>query len=184
MHRVRPYHLLPFAWIATPGEYWQSADNVRWLRASQHLLQSFAACGGVRIVMAGTCAEYDWSRAARRRAVSSHDAAWRMRTEGVPRTITPSSKIPIAFGACLRFTARQKISAPLGWCSFGLGPRPNIRSAWSRQAIRSPAASRERRWHCAAEQSGAGVLAREEDLAEAFAQPLHSAVEGPVNIGS
>ena len=60
---VRPTHLLHFAWIATPGEYWRSAENYRWLAASTHLLDAFQAGGGVRAVMAGSCAEYDWSRA-------------------------------------------------------------------------------------------------------------------------
>ena len=59
---IRPTHLLHFAWIATPGLYWNSAENYRWLAASHHLLRSFHAGGGVRAVMAGSCAEYDWSR--------------------------------------------------------------------------------------------------------------------------
>ncbi len=59
---VRPTHLLHFAWIATPGLYWNSAENHRWLAASRHLLRCFGARGGVRAVMAGSCAEYDWSR--------------------------------------------------------------------------------------------------------------------------
>lgn len=58
---VRPTHLLHLAWIATPGVFWESADNWRWLRASQELLLTFARAGGVRAVTAGTCAEYDWT---------------------------------------------------------------------------------------------------------------------------
>src|ERR1700683_2053746 len=61
--RVAPSHLLHFAWIATPGIYWHSADNFRWLAASQNLLQGFRALGGVRAGMAGSCVEYDWSKA-------------------------------------------------------------------------------------------------------------------------
>ena len=60
---VRATHLLHFAWIATPGEYTASADNYRWLAASTHLLKVFRRRGGIRAVMAGSCAEYDWSRA-------------------------------------------------------------------------------------------------------------------------
>jgi nucleoside-diphosphate-sugar epimerase len=62
MNEVRPSHLLHFAWIATPGVYWTSAENFRWLAASEHLLRSFHAHGGSRVMMAGSCAEYDWSR--------------------------------------------------------------------------------------------------------------------------
>lgn len=58
---VRPTHLLHLAWVATPGVFWESADNWRWLRASQELLLAFARCGGTRAVTAGTCAEYDWT---------------------------------------------------------------------------------------------------------------------------
>src|SRR6202034_4267697 len=41
LRRVAPTHLLLFAWIATPGIYWQSPDNFRWLAASQNLLRGF-----------------------------------------------------------------------------------------------------------------------------------------------
>jgi nucleoside-diphosphate-sugar epimerase len=60
MARVKPSHLLHFAWVTTPGSYWTSAENLRWVRASLDLLEAFAKNGGRRAVMAGTCAEYDW----------------------------------------------------------------------------------------------------------------------------
>ncbi len=60
---VRPTHLLHLAWMATPGQYWTSPDNERWLAASKALIAEFVRCGGERIVVAGTCAEYDWSQA-------------------------------------------------------------------------------------------------------------------------
>src|ERR1700722_9511617 len=63
MHGVMATHLLHFAWIATPGVYLTSTDNFRWLTASQVLLRGFRSQGGIRAVMAGSCAEYDWSRA-------------------------------------------------------------------------------------------------------------------------
>jgi len=58
---VRPTHLLHFAWIAQPGVYWKSPENFLWLEASAYLLRRFQAAGGQRVVMAGSCAEYDWS---------------------------------------------------------------------------------------------------------------------------
>ena len=60
---VRPTHLLHLAWIATPGAYWASPENHCWVEASKVLLTAFAECGGARAVVAGTCAEYDWSAA-------------------------------------------------------------------------------------------------------------------------
>jgi nucleoside-diphosphate-sugar epimerase len=58
---IRPTHLLHLAWIATPGVYWTSSENHRWVAASKHLLGSFAKCGGLRAVITGSCAEYDWT---------------------------------------------------------------------------------------------------------------------------
>jgi nucleoside-diphosphate-sugar epimerase len=57
---VHPTHLLHFAWYAKPGEYWASIENVRWVESSLHLLRVFQKTGGTRVVMAGTCAEYNW----------------------------------------------------------------------------------------------------------------------------
>ena len=58
---VRPSHLLHFAWYATPGRYWIAPENLQWVQASLGLLQAFTHAGGRRVVMAGTCAEYDWN---------------------------------------------------------------------------------------------------------------------------
>lgn len=60
MTAVRPTHLLHFAWYAEPGKFWQSSENFRWLEASIALLRHFSEQGGQRVVMAGSCAEYDW----------------------------------------------------------------------------------------------------------------------------
>lgn len=61
LKEIRPSHLLHFAWYAIPGLYWTSNENLRWLEASQHLIQEFRSRGGKRLVSAGTCAQYDWS---------------------------------------------------------------------------------------------------------------------------
>jgi nucleoside-diphosphate-sugar epimerase len=61
MTEIRPSHLLHFAWCVTPGAFWTSPDNVRWLQASLDLVAAFLDCGGQRSVIAGTCAEYDWT---------------------------------------------------------------------------------------------------------------------------
>ena len=61
MASVRPTHLLHFAWNSTPGKFWTSPDNLSWCAASLGLLRAFADNGGRRVVVAGSCAEYDWS---------------------------------------------------------------------------------------------------------------------------
>ncbi|MBB6123745.1 NAD-dependent epimerase/dehydratase family protein [Sphingobium subterraneum] len=59
--RVRPTHLLHLAWNAQPGKFWTAANNLDWCGASLELIRSFHAAGGQRAVLAGSCAEYDWS---------------------------------------------------------------------------------------------------------------------------
>jgi nucleoside-diphosphate-sugar epimerase len=57
---VKPSHLLHFAWFVEHGRFWNAPENLDWVKASLNLLQNFADGGGRRVVMAGTCAEYDW----------------------------------------------------------------------------------------------------------------------------
>lgn len=52
--------LIHVAWYTEPGAYWNSIENLRWMSASLRLIDAFIAGGGKRIVVAGTCAEYDW----------------------------------------------------------------------------------------------------------------------------
>jgi nucleoside-diphosphate-sugar epimerase len=59
---VEPEILIHLAWYAEHGKFWSSVENVRWVEASLALLRAFAAAGGRRVVMAGSCAEYEWSR--------------------------------------------------------------------------------------------------------------------------
>lgn len=54
-------HLLHLAWYTEHGKYWTSPLNLRWVNASTQLIEVFCQAGGQRVVMAGTCAEYDWS---------------------------------------------------------------------------------------------------------------------------
>jgi len=63
LRAVRPSHLLHFAWYAVPGKFWTAPENHAWVEASLHLLRGFAAAGGRRAVVAGSCAEYDWAHA-------------------------------------------------------------------------------------------------------------------------
>lgn len=58
---VRPTHLLHLAWTATPGRFWTDPDNLDWSAATLSLFSAFAAQGGKRAVMAGSCAEYAWT---------------------------------------------------------------------------------------------------------------------------
>lgn len=54
-------HLLHLAWYTEHGLYWNSSLNLRWVDATVKLVEAFCQSGGQRVVVAGTCAEYDWS---------------------------------------------------------------------------------------------------------------------------
>ncbi len=54
-------HLLHLAWYAEHGKYWSSPLNLRWVEATTRLVEAFCHAGGRQVVVAGTCAEYDWS---------------------------------------------------------------------------------------------------------------------------
>lgn len=55
---IRPTHLLHCAWIATPGVYLASPENIAWLSSSIELFEAFGAAGGQRLVAVGSSAEY------------------------------------------------------------------------------------------------------------------------------
>lgn len=59
---VSPTHLLHLAWYAKPKEYWTSPLNIDWIYSSIYLLNTFIKAKGKRAVVAGSCAEYDWSQ--------------------------------------------------------------------------------------------------------------------------
>ena len=59
---VAPETLVHLAWFAEHGAFWTSPENLSWVQASLSLLRAFQAAGGRRAVLAGTCAEYEWSR--------------------------------------------------------------------------------------------------------------------------
>jgi nucleoside-diphosphate-sugar epimerase len=65
VERVAPTHLLHLAWYTEHGAFWTSSANVAWVEASLRLLAAFVEGGGERAVLAGTCAEYDWSEGGR-----------------------------------------------------------------------------------------------------------------------
>lgn len=53
-------HLLHCAWYAEHGMFWTSLANNRWVEASVKLAEAFCSHGGQKVVMVGSCAEYDW----------------------------------------------------------------------------------------------------------------------------
>jgi len=167
---VRPTHLLHLAWIATPGVYWTSPENHRWVVASRHLLGAFAECGGRRAVVAGTCAEYDWSAAG---ACRESD------TPTHPATVYGRCKNELRAWAG-EFGRRAGVSIAHARLFFLYGPGEH-------PARLVPSVARALLAGEAAECS-AGTQERDflhtDDLADALVTLLQGDLSGPVNIGS
>ena len=58
---ARATHLLHVAWYVEHGKYWTSPLNLRWAESTVRLVELFCSLGGRKVVVAGTCAEYDWT---------------------------------------------------------------------------------------------------------------------------
>jgi nucleoside-diphosphate-sugar epimerase len=54
-------HLLHLAWTTEHGRYWEDPANRDWVAATARLIEAFVQAGGERVVLAGSCAQYDWS---------------------------------------------------------------------------------------------------------------------------
>lgn len=53
--------LIHLAWYTEHEKYWTSPINLRWVEATTRLVEAFCAAGGKKVLLSGTCAEYDWS---------------------------------------------------------------------------------------------------------------------------
>jgi nucleoside-diphosphate-sugar epimerase len=175
LERAAPTHLLHFAWIATPGVYWHSPENFRWLAASEHLLHRFRAFGGVRALMAGSCVEYDWSK------VGVCDETSSPLAEEAATRPSPYAAAKLALHKTLTEFARQEhMSAAWGRIFFQFGPNEHpdrlvpsvIRNLLLNQEALCTHGRQIRSFLHAA------------DVGAAFASVLDSRLEGPVNIGS
>jgi nucleoside-diphosphate-sugar epimerase len=172
---AKPTHLLHFAWIATPGLYWDSAENFRWVSASEHLLRCFGAHGGRRVVMAGSCAEYDWSR------VEVCDELASPLANESAGALSPYAECKIALQRTLaEFGRREHLSTAWGRIFFQFGPHehpdrlvPSVicNLLMNREALCSQGSQVRSFLYVA-------------DVGAAFAALLDSELEGPVNIGS
>ncbi|QWG68060.1 SDR family oxidoreductase [Bacillus mycoides] len=60
IYEIKPTYLFHLAWEAVPPKCYVSINNYYWLQSSISLIQHFTTCGGKRVVVAGTGAEYEW----------------------------------------------------------------------------------------------------------------------------
>ncbi len=166
---LAPTHLLHLAWNATPCKFWTAQDNLDWLKVSIDLLEAFVRHGGKRVVMSGTCAEYDWTST----NFSEANAAC------IPATLYGACKLAL-FQVLKAFSAQMGLSYAWGRIFYLYGPHeypqrfvPNvIKGLLNKEAI-----------PCSHGQQIRDFL-HVEDVANAFATLLDSGVQGAVNIGS
>jgi len=169
--KVRPTHLLHFAWFVEHGKFWSAPENLDWLRASIHLLQEFVAGGGKRIVMAGTCAEYDWR--------NPQDRFSELDSPVNPQTLYGVSKHALRL-ILEKYAFQSNISYAWGRIFFLFGgsePPDRFVPSITRSLLHGEEAK-----------CSHGNQVRDfmfvEDAAEAFVELLESKVSGPVNIAS
>ena len=164
----KPSHLLHLAWTTTPGTFWHSTENFRWVSASLDLIQEFKKNGGQRIVAAGSCAEYEWGQ--------EYDEL-----KSRPRPGTTYGICKNAFRELLEsFATGNNLTWAWGRVFFMFGPaEPPEKLAAS--VILS--LLRDETARCS-EGTQVRDFMHVGDVADAFASLLDSEVSGPVNIGS
>jgi nucleoside-diphosphate-sugar epimerase len=167
--RIRPSHLMHFAWYTSHGLFWTSPENLRWVQASLELLKNFGAFGGTRTVFAGSCAEYDWSF-----GYCSEDA-----TPTAPQSLYGTCKNAL-HDKFTQYCLQEKISGAWGRLFFLYGPY-EAKSRLIPSVITALLDAKPAR--CTS-----GALIRDflhvEDAASAFCALLTSNVEEVVNIAS
>ncbi len=169
VNKIRPTHLLHFAWYAEPSHYWTATENFQCVRSSLALLQAFSEQGGERVVMAGTCAEYDWS----------HGWCSENVTPRAPNTVYGTCKN--ALQDMLSIYSKQfGLSSAWGRIFFLYGPKEHLSRLVS-SVIQSILKGEP-----ALCSSGEQVrdFMHVTDVASAFVALLDSDIQGPVNIAS
>ena len=162
-------HLLHFAWYTEPGKYWDSLENEYWVKASTSLIENFISCGGIRAVVAGTCAEYDWKK-----GYCSEDS-----TPLAPGTLYGKSKNAL-HGIIKDYYENDKLSYAWGRIFYLYGPYENpqrlvpsvIRALLKDEPVKCTHGRQVRDFLYV------------DDVARAFVDLLTSNVIGAVNISS
>jgi nucleoside-diphosphate-sugar epimerase len=169
MKALRPTHLLHLAWHMQNGKQFNAAENFRWLKAGIDLFELFYQNGGQRIVVAGSCAEYDW------------------RHPYLSEASTPLTPLNL-YGRCKH--ALQTVldayhtmtSLDYAWARifFTYGPRENPNRLVA-SVIRSLLKDEEA--FCSHGDQIRDYL-YVKDIADALTRILDSSLKGPINIGS
>ncbi|TNE33694.1 MAG: NAD(P)-dependent oxidoreductase [Alphaproteobacteria bacterium] len=163
----RPGHLVHLAWEATPGTFWHSKENFRWITSSARLLDRFVAEGGKRAILTGSCAEYKWG------------------TEPLDEESSPLHPTTNYSASKVAFHTLAKVIAKdidLVWARifFPFGPKEGENKLIS-HIVREISANRTPEFNMPGR---AGDFIRVEDAAKSLAALTDAEITGPINICS
>jgi nucleoside-diphosphate-sugar epimerase len=169
--RLAPERLVHLAWYVEHGLFWNAPENVMWVERSLGMLRAFTRAGGVRALMLGTCAEYDWSAA--------DGPLSETQTPIAPATLYGVSKDALRRVASA-YAEREGLELAWGRPFFFYGPRESPKRLVS-SVIRALLAGEP-------VDTTSGEQRRDflhvDDVAGALVALLASSAVGPVNIGS
>lgn len=168
---VAPERLVHLAWYVEHGRFWRAPENVLWVERSLRLLRAFARTGGRRVVMLGTCAEYDWSAADR--------PMEEMTSPLEPVGLYGASKDGLRRVA-QAYAEQEELEFAWGRLFFLYGPRENpgrlvaavVRSLLAGETVETTSGTQRR------------DFLHVDDVAGAVVALLDSVVCGPVNVAS
>jgi nucleoside-diphosphate-sugar epimerase len=170
LESVRPEGLIHLAWETKHGHYWRSPSNLEWLAASLLILHDFSRCGGKRVLIAGSSAEYQWGGLEDLNETSS--------------ALVPDSLYGTSKNALRAVTEKWAADAGVSWAwarffnVFGPGEDP---ARLLPKVIRTLSEGKPFPFD-------SGALVRDfmhvEDAGDAVAALFQSEVKGPVNIAS
>jgi nucleoside-diphosphate-sugar epimerase len=167
VRRIAPTHLLHLAWCTQHGRFWDDPANDRWVAATVHLAEAVRATGGERIVVAGSCAQYDWTEGA-------------LAPDGVARERLTPRRPATRYGRAKEAVTETLADAAVGLVFFPYGPHEQPERL-------VPSVTRALLAGTPAEIS-TGSQVRDflhvDDCGAAFAALVDSHVTGPVNVGS
>jgi len=168
-------HLLHLAWTTAHGRYWSDPANLAWARATLHVVELFAERGGVRAVMCGSCAQYDWATSTIGPSGLLHEAS----TPRRPASLYGAAKQATS-DLLVAWSRTVGLSAAVALLFFPYGP-------FEKQGRLVPSVAR----HLLAGEAApisAGTQIRDfihvADCGAALAALVDSDVSGSVNIGS
>lgn len=166
---VRPSVLIHLAWFVAPGRWADAPENLDWVRASIELAREFVNGGGNRMIVSGSCLEYDWN----------YGYCSEMRTPCTPHTLYGTAKNSLRL-ILEPFMTQAGCSLAWGRVFFLYGPyehHDRLVASVIRSLIRAEPA-----------RCSHGGQIRDylyaEDVAAAFAAIASSNIRGNINIAS